>query len=197
MTIVCPMTDTTDPSPTTSEEEPTKASDKTGAGDPPPAAAEDSPAEADPLAAALAEASANKEKFLRTAADFDNFRKRARRDVEDAEKRAKENLLKDLLPVFDNLERAVAHAETAKDAKSVAEGVSMVLRQFIDSLARAGIERVKSTGESFDPNVHEAIQQLESDVAPGTILTEVQAGYRLGERLVRAAMVVVAKPKSS
>lgn len=157
----------------------------------------DAPAAADPLAEAIAEAAATKDKLLRVAADFDNYRKRARRDVEDAEKRAKENLLKDLLPVFDNLERAVAHAETAADAKSVAEGISMVARQFVDTLQRSGIDRVKSAGESFDPAVHEAIQQIESDAAAGTILTEVQAGYRLGDRLIRAAMVVVAKPRLS
>jgi molecular chaperone GrpE len=192
------MTDTTDtstptPSAESTEAPPTAATSEGAPGNEP--APPSKPA--DPLAEALAEAAANKDKLLRVAADFDNFRKRARRDVEDAEKRAKENLLKDLLPVFDNLERAVTHAETAKDAKSVAEGISMVLRQFIDSLGRAGIERVKSAGESFDPTVHEAIQQLESDAAPGTILNEVQAGYRLGDRLIRAAMVVVAKPKSS
>ena len=198
MTIVSPMTDTTDPSTPTPKADPTEAPAKAAA---PAETAGSEPAEtraaADPLAEAQAEAAANKDKMLRVAADFDNFRKRARRDVEDAEKRAKESLLKDLLPVFDNLERAVAHAETAKDAKSVAEGISMVLRQFLDSLGRAGIERVKSAGESFDPNQHEAISQVESDEAPGTILNEVQAGYRLGDRLIRAAMVVVAKPKSS
>ena len=190
MTIVAPMTDTTDPSPETNAEA------KDG-GEPTEATPAEPAAKLDPLAEARAEAAANKDKLLRVAADFDNFRKRARRDVEDAEKRAKESLLKELLPVFDNLERAVAHAENAKDAKSVAEGVSMVLRQFLDSLGRSGIDRVKSVGQSFDPTVHEAIQQVESDEAPGTILNEVQAGYKLGDRLIRAAMVVVAKPKAS
>jgi molecular chaperone GrpE len=148
----------------------------------------------DLVAQARQEAADLKDKYLRTAADFDNFRKRARRDTEDAERRGKETLLRDLLPVFDNLERAVVHASQANEAKAVADGVRMVLRQFSDTLERVGIKRVQTTGSSFDPNLHEAIQQLEtSDHAPGTVVAEVQAGYLMGERLIRAAMVVVAK----
>ena len=133
---------------------------------------------------------------MRLAADYDNYRKRARRDVDEAEKKARETLLKDLLPVFDNLERAAASAVDAVDAKSVGEGVRMVLRQFIDTLDRAGIQRVASKGVGFDPMLHEAIQHLETDEhPPGAIVAEVQAGYKMGDRLVRAAMVVVAKSR--
>lgn len=173
------------------------------AGDPKPAEsmADDptllSGATPDPLAEAKAEIKAAKDRYLRLAADFDNFRKRARRDVEDAERRGKENLLKELLPVFDNLERASVHAGQATEAKAVAEGVEMVLRQFHDTLGRAGVTRVKTVGEAFDPSVHEAIQQIESDEPAGSIVAEVQGGYALGDKLVRAAMVVVAKPRSS
>jgi molecular chaperone GrpE len=153
----------------------------------------------DPLIAAQGEVAEMKDKYLRLAADFDNFRKRARRENDDAERRGRENLLKDVLPVFDNLERAVIHAEQATDAKSVADGVRMVLKQFLDTIERVGIRRVPTTGQSFDPNVHEAIQQLEtSEHAPGTIVAEVQPGYLIGDKLVRAAMVVVAKaPQAS
>ena len=150
--------------------------------------------EPDPLEAALAESAKLKDQLLRTAADFDNFRKRARRDEAESARKGREDLLRDLLPVFDNLERATAHAGTATDVQSLADGVKMVMRQFEDVLGRLGIERVAGVGSPFDPTVHEAIQQLETDeYAPGSVAAEVQAGYQMGERLIRAAMVVVAK----
>jgi molecular chaperone GrpE len=152
---------------------------------------------ADPLAAAQAEAQRNKEGWLRTAADFDNFRKRTRKELEDMRKSGREDLLRALLPVFDNLERALQSAQRASDVKAVADGLTMVQRQFVDALGREGIQRVPTVGQAFDPSVHEAIQQVETaDHAPGTVLAEVQPGYTQGERLVRAAMVVVAKGKS-
>jgi molecular chaperone GrpE len=150
---------------------------------------------ADPLAEARAEVGRIRDQLLRTAADYDNFRKRTRRELEDAQKRGREELLRELLPVFDNLERAVVHAGQASDAKAVADGVNMVLKQFADTLGRVGIKRVATIGSPFDPTQHEAIQQLETDEHPaGTIVAEVQPGYAMGDRLVRAAMVVVAKP---
>jgi molecular chaperone GrpE len=143
---------------------------------------------------AQAEVARIRDQLLRTAADYDNFRKRSRREVADAERRGREDLLKDLLPVFDNLERAALHAETASDVKSLADGIGMVMRQFTDTLGRLGIERVVSVGAAFDPSQHEAIQQLETaEHPPGTIAAEVQAGYKLGDRLIRPALVVVAK----
>ena len=148
----------------------------------------------DPLAEVQAEAKKLRDQLLRTAADFDNFRKRSRRENIEADRHGREELLRELLPVFDNLERAVAHAETASDVQSLSEGIRMVMRQFGDTLNKLGIERVVSEGKSFDPSLHEAIQQMESDEhPPGTITAEVQAGYRMGDRLVRPAMVVVAK----
>jgi molecular chaperone GrpE len=162
-----------------------------------PASSGAAQAPADPLAAAQAEAQRNKEAWLRTAADFDNFRKRTRKELEDARKSGREDLLRALLPVFDNLERALQSAQRAADVKAVADGLTMVQRQFGESLGREGIQRVPTVGHAFDPSVHEAIQQVEtSDHAPGTVLAEVQPGYTQGERLVRAAMVVVAKGKS-
>jgi len=141
-----------------------------------------------------------REQLLRTAADFDNYRKRMRREVEDAKIKGQQDVVRDLLPVFDNLERAVqAAAQTTTDASSVVEGVRMVLKLFEDTAERIGLARIKTVGERFDPAIHEAIQQKEApDVAPGTILNEVVPGYRFGEKLVRAAMVVVArKPAES
>ena len=181
--------------------------DKNGARDeekkpssrPPADATADPPAEeapTDPLEQAKAEAAKMKENWMRAAADFDNFRKRTRRELDDTRKSGREELLKELLPVFDNLERAVQSAQSATDAKAVANGLAMVLRQFADSIGRLGIQKVPSVGKQFDPSLHEAIQQVETDEhPPGTIVAEVQPGYVQGERLVRAAMVVVAKPK--
>jgi molecular chaperone GrpE len=152
----------------------------------------------DPVAEAKAETQKMKEQWMRTAADFDNFRKRSRRELEDTRKAGKEDLLKEFLPVFDNLERAVQSAQRATDVKAVADGLSLVLRQYVDTLARGGISKVKTVGALFDPSIHEAIQQVETNEhPPGTVVAEVQPGYTQGERLIRAAMVVVAKPKTS
>lgn len=170
---------------------------------PPPAAPASSPpgepldepeSAPDPLEAARAELVKVRESLLRTAADFDNFRKRTRKEIQDAEHRSREELLRELLPLFDNLERAEQHAQKATDVHAVAEGVRMVLKMFHDTLGRIDVQRVESIGLPFDPSVQEAIQQVESaDVPPGAVIAEVQAGYRWGARLVRPAMVVVAK----
>lgn len=152
----------------------------------------------DPLERAQAEAARLKDQLLRLAADFDNYKKRARRELADTAKIAREEVLKELLPVFDNLERATSHATQATDVKALTEGISMVTRQFVDTLGKLGIERVAALGLPFDPTVHEAVQHLETtEHAPGTVAMELQAGYRQGERVIRPAMVVVAKPKPS
>lgn len=138
-----------------------------------------------------------KEQLLRTAADFDNFRKRARRDIEEASRRAKEQTVAEVLPLVDNLERAVDSAGGATDVEAVTSGIKMVLRSFSDIAGRLGLERIEAVGQAFDPNLHDAVQQVETDEHPaGTIVTEVTPGYRLGEKLLRAALVVVARPPS-
>lgn len=152
----------------------------------------------DPLEAAKQEIAKLKDAWMRSAADFDNFRKRSRKEVDDAKKSGREDLLKELLPVFDNLDRAIVSSATAQDVKTVSDGLQMVLKQFEASLGRAGITRVKSVGLPFDPSQHEAIQQVETDEHPaGTVMAEIQPAYMQGDRLVRAAMVVVAKPKTN
>jgi molecular chaperone GrpE len=152
---------------------------------------------ADPLDVAKQEVARLKDQLLRTAADFDNFRKRARKEQSDAEKKGREDILRELLPVFDNLERATAHAEKATDVQSVADGVGMVIRQFTDTLGKLGIERIATVGQPFDPAIHEAIQQVETaEHPPGTVAVEIQGGYRAKDRLIRPAMVVVAKAPS-
>lgn len=142
------------------------------------------------------EAARFKDAWLRTAADYDNFRKRARREIDDARRAGREDLVRSLLPVFDNLERALQSAQRSTDVKAMADGLSMVQRQFADALGREAIARVQTVGKTFDPSIHEAIQQVETDEhAPGTILAEVQPGYMHGDRLLRAALVVVARQK--
>lgn len=166
--------------------------------EPTEATATESAEEPSELERAQQEAAKLKDMLLRTSADFDNFRKRARRELEDARRGGREDLLKDLLPIFDNVERAIQSALKATDVKAVSEGLSMILKQFEATIGRSGIGRVPTIGVMFDPSMHEAIQQLETDEhAPGTVVAEVQPGYREGEKLLRAAMVVVAKPKSS
>jgi molecular chaperone GrpE len=146
------------------------------------------------LATTQAEAARLRDQLLRTAADFDNFRKRSRKEGEDSQRRGKESVLKELLPVFDNLERAALHADSAPDAKSVADGLRIVLKQFIDTMGKLGIKRVNAVGVPFDPGVHEAIQHLESAEHPaGVVLAEIQPGYTMNDQLLRAAMVVVSK----
>jgi molecular chaperone GrpE len=160
-----------------------------------------SPEAAEPasaVATVTAERDQLRDQLLRTAADFDNYRKRTRKEIEDARTRGREDAVKDVLPVFDNLERAVSAAASAQTIESVVEGVKMVLKLFEDTSERMGLTRVKTTGERFDPSVHEAIQQQETDdQPPGTILTEVVPGYMIGQRLLRAAMVVVARKPSA
>jgi molecular chaperone GrpE len=151
----------------------------------------------DPLEAAKQEAQRLKDQLLRTAADYDNFRKRTRRDLVDSERRGRDEFLREILPVFDNLERAVAHVEKATDVQSVAEGIQMVLKQLSDSLGKLGVERVATVGTPFDPAVHEAVSHIETaEHPPGSVAAEVQGGYRAQDRLIRPALVVVAKAPS-
>jgi molecular chaperone GrpE len=140
-----------------------------------------------------------KDQLLRTAADFDNYRKRTLKDLAEEKKRAKEEVVREFLPVIDNLERAVSAATSASDITAVVEGVRMVLKLFEDQAGRLGLTKVKAVGERFDPALHDAIQQVETDDhPPGTVIAEVVAGFRLGDKLVRPAMVVVArKPPSA
>jgi len=159
----------------------------------PEAAPAEEPA-VDPLEAAKEENARMRDKLLRTAADFDNFRKRSRRELADGEARAREDLLRELLPVFDNLDRAMQHAESATSVQSLADGIRMVQRQFLDTLTKLQVVRLEAVGKPFDPAVHEAIQHVETtEHPPGTVAAEAQSGYRHGERLLRPALVVVAK----
>lgn len=136
------------------------------------------------------------ERLLRTAAEFDNYKKRAQKEKEDVQKFGAERLLKDFLPVLDNLERALDHAEQ-HDPRQVIEGVKLVQKLFETTLARHGVSGFSAVGKPFDPSLHEALMQQESDAAPGTVVSEMARGYKLHDRLVRPAAVVVAKARTA
>nr|WP_043322297.1 nucleotide exchange factor GrpE [Corallococcus coralloides] len=134
------------------------------------------------------------DRAIRSAADLENYRKRAQKEKEDVQKFGVEKLLKDLLPVVDNMDRALDAASKSPDFDSFQKGVAMTRKSFEDSLARHGVKGFSAKGQPFDPRLHEAIQQVESaDVPSGHVLFEVTRGFYLNDRLVRPAMVVVAR----
>ena len=158
----------------------------------------------DPLAALeqrVAELEKDKQqtydRLVRTAADLENFRKRSRRELDDARVDERFKVLREMLPVIDNLERAIEHAEKSEEAGGVLQGVQLVLRQFGQALERCDVQAFEATGQAFDPNLHEAISQVETDEVPaGTVVKMLQKGYRAGTgRLLRPALVVVARPR--
>jgi molecular chaperone GrpE len=148
------------------------------------------------LAAAEKEKKDNFEKFLRSAADIENMRKRQKRELEDAKTESKFKVLKEMLPVVDNLERAIEHASAGGEKNPIVEGVQLVLRQFNNAFERLEVQAVEAMDQPFDPNQHEAISQQESDKPPGTVVQVLQRGYKSGDRLLRPALVVVAKAKA-
>lgn len=147
------------------------------------------------LQAELAETTARYDDLLlRERAELDNFKRRMQRDKIEAVRFAAEPLLRDVLPVVDNLERAVEHARDAEEGSALVEGVEMVLRALSDVLEKHGVTRVAACGAPFDPGVHQAVAHVEDGAAePNTVLDEHQSGYRFHERLLRPAMVSVAK----
>jgi molecular chaperone GrpE len=126
----------------------------------------------------------------RVQAEFDNYRKRAARDQQSLVARAHERLVKELLPVLDDLERALEAAEAHEEAK-LEEGVALVARAFSDILRKEGLEEIPVDGK-FDPHVHEALLSQPSEVEEGSVLEVIQKGYRLGDRVIRPARVVIA-----
>ena len=143
------------------------------------------------------ELSETRERVLRTAADAENFKKRLQREKEEQTRYANESLMRELLPIIDNLERALEHSEVGADQGGLLEGINMTLKGFLDTLTRFGCTPVEAAGKPFDPNFHEAVSQEESaDHEPNTVLRELQKGYMLKERLLRPAMVLVSKRTS-
>ncbi|TML40819.1 MAG: nucleotide exchange factor GrpE [Actinobacteria bacterium] len=142
------------------------------------------------LAALEAERDERLNDLKRVAADFENYRKRVARDQESLVARAHERLVKELLPVLDDLERALSAAEEHEEAK-LEDGVRLVHRELADALQREGLAEIETNGR-FDPHVHEALLSQPSEAEEGSVLEVVQKGYRLGDRVLRPARVVVA-----
>lgn len=134
-------------------------------------------------------------KYLRLAADFENYKKRMSKDRADSIAYGNEELIKELLNVLDNLHRALEHSEEQEDSKALIDGVKLVQKQFLSSLEKFGVQVIDaSKGSDFDPTVHQAIEHAESsEIAPGLVLSEMLPGYTLKDRLLRPALVVVSK----
>ncbi len=167
-----------------------------------PAAAPDPVADLEAkLAASEKEKKDNWDRYLRSAADVENLRKRQKREIEDAKFDMKGKVLKEVLPVVDNLERAIEHAGAGSEddpkLKPLIEGVQLVLRQLVTAFERLDVQPIEAMGQPFDPNLHEAISQQESDAPPGSVIQVLQRGYKSGDRLLRPTLVVVAKPKAA
>lgn len=151
----------------------------------------------DPLAQLTAERDQLKDRLLRLAAELENYKKRSEREKAEFLKRANENLLRDLLPVVDNLERALQHAEQA-DKDSMLQGLELTHQELMKVLSRHGLERIEALGQPFDPERHEAMMQQEDlEAEPNTVINELQKGYLYHGRLLRPAMVVVSKRPES
>lgn len=179
----------------TLQDDPSTPSEPTGAD-------EDLPREGDlqldleeQLAAARAEASENRDRMLRMAAELDNYKKRTARDLDDLKKYATENLIRQLLPVVDNLERAIASTSPDnKNGRDVIDGVVLTLAEIKKILEKHHVSPIQAVGEPFDPAFHQAMCQEEStDHPPNTVAREFQKGYLIHDRLLRPAMVVVSK----
>lgn len=134
------------------------------------------------------------ERMLLAAADLENFKKRAQKEKEEIQKFGAERLLRDFLPVIDNLERALEHANSATDFDSLKTGVAMTRKQFEDALGKHGVKSLSSVGQPFDPRFHEAMQQVETtELPPNHVVTELVRAYTLNDRLIRPALVMVSK----
>lgn len=154
------------------------------------------------LAAKDEEVAALKDKWLRAVADHENYKKRVKRDIDDAVNRKTQSLLTSFLPTIDNLDRALEIAEpvvgqvpkeVAGNVEQVVRGLRMVRDEFLGGLKKHGIEPVPSVGVPFDPSMHDALQQIDSpDHAPGVVIREFEKGYKLGDRLMRPARVIIA-----
>lgn len=147
----------------------------------------------DPLAALQQEKDALQDRLLRTAAEFDNFRKRIDRERRDLAEFAASDVLMELLPIVDNFERAL-QAPAPPEAEAFRKGIEMIHRQMLDLLRKRGVKPIDTVGADFDPNFHQAvIQEASADHREGEVMQELQRGYMLGDRLLRPAMVKVAK----
>ena len=147
--------------------------------------------EEDELAQAKAVAADMRDKYLRLQAEWDNFRKRTAAEREQEKVRASEKLVKDLIPVIDDLERAVEHAQQTGEGGSLTQGVEAVTAKFLQILGKSKVEQIEAVGEPFDPNKHQAVGTQPDDTVPEeTVVAVYQKGYQMGDRVLRPAMVV-------
>jgi molecular chaperone GrpE len=139
----------------------------------------------------------NQDLYVRSQAEIENIKKRNQKDKAEWIKYSHESLIKELLPVLDNLEKAIAHTNNESSADAIRDGVELTLKGLKDTLAKSGLEEVAAKGERFDPGIHHAVSQQEDEtVEPGTVLEELQKGFTLNQRLIRPAMVVVSKGRA-
>lgn len=144
------------------------------------------------LAAKDEELKALNDKYLRLAAEFDNYKRLAQRDQRDQIRFGNEQLLKELLPVVDNLERAIKAAKDSKGSDGLVKGVDLTLKQLNGALGKFGVQTIPTVGEAFDPSGHQAVASVPSDRVPEKhVVEEFQRGYRLHDRILRPAMVTV------
>jgi len=143
------------------------------------------------------EAKESYDRFLRVSAEFENYKKRAAREMNDFRKFANESFIKAMLPVVDNLDRAIESSSNDDHAQnSVVEGVNMTLKEILKVFEQFNVKPFESLGKAFDPALHQAVMQEETDDHPeNTVLNELQKGYMMHDRLLRPAMVVVSKTK--
>lgn len=150
------------------------------------------------LEAELIQAKAKAEDYYghlqRLQADFDNYRKRTQKEKEELIKYASERIVSDLLPVLDNFERAISAAQSSEDFKAFSQGVEMIHRQMQNMLTKEGLKAIDAVGQPFDPNLHEAVLQVDAEDQPeNTVVEELQKGYYLKEKVLRPSMVKVSR----
>jgi molecular chaperone GrpE len=134
-----------------------------------------------------------KDRWVRLAAEFDNYKKRTLRERDALIQSANEGLIRDLLPVVDSVDRATAHAEGDTDSEAFKEGVRMIMEEMPRILENRGLKEIEAAGQTFDPNLHEALMQVPSEQEAGTIADVIERGYCLGDRVIRPAKVVVSQ----
>ncbi len=140
------------------------------------------------------EAQENYDRWLRAVAELENYKKRMTKEKLELSKYANEQLIKEILPIVDNLERAIEHSSNPKDSKALDDGIKMTAKQLITVLEKFGIKRIEALNEPFDPNYHEAIMQLETQKhEENIVLRELEKGYILHDRLIRPSRVAISK----
>jgi len=144
------------------------------------------------------EAEKNYDLYMRTYAEMENIKKRGIREREELAKYANESIIKEILPVIDNLDKAISHAQNDENSSALVEGLELTRDGLMKALEKAGLKEVEALGKPFDPNFHESVsQQIDDTVAPGHVMMELQKGYLLNGRLMRPSMVVISQGKAT